>query len=179
MQGLGRTIFLLAGLFAAGLAQADNHRRDFDIRAEVIYNLLLFVGWPETMGTVRMPRLCVVAEGGLLHAIERQAGKPVRGLPLEVVPLATSGSVDGCAAVAIEMGQPGVVERLGLAARSRSLLVIAEGENAVARGAMIGLVDSGGRIAFDINLAALKRSGLTISSKLLRLARVLKERGDD
>lgn len=179
MPGLGRAICLLAALFAAGLAWAGSQWRDADVRAEVIYNLLLFVDWPETAATVRAPRLCVVAEGGLLHAIERQAGKPVRGRPLEVVALAASGSVDGCAAVVIELGQPGVVERLALAARARPLLVIAEGENAVARGAMIGLVDGGGRIAFDINLAALKRSGLTASSKLLRLARVLRERGDD
>jgi hypothetical protein len=165
-----------AALLAAAPGWAAGPLRDDDLKAEVAYNLLLFVDWPAPPPEMR---LCVVAEGGLRLALGRQAGRPVRGRPLLVVPLTESDRPDHCAAVMIESGLPGLVERMGLAARGRPLLVIAEGETAMARGAMIGLVDNGGRIGFDINLAALKRSGLTASSKLLRLARVLKEREDD
>lgn len=38
---------------------------------------------------------------------------------------------------------------------------------------MIGIHGDGGRIGFDINLRAMKSSGLGASSKLLRLARSL------
>jgi hypothetical protein len=39
------------------------------------------------------------------------------------------------------------------------------------RGGMIGFVLDDDRVRFDINLAAARRSGLQISSRLLRVAR--------
>ena len=43
------------------------------------------------------------------------------------------------------------------------------------RGVMVNLEQVGGRVVFDINLRSLKASGLKLSSKALRLARVVIE----
>ena len=75
----------------------------------------------------------------------------------------------------VETGSPELLARLRLVAHGRALLILAEGAGALDRGAMIGIHGDGGRIGFDINLRAMKSSGLGASSKLLRLARSLIE----
>lgn len=167
---------LVAGMSFVLAAFALETRRDDDVQAEVIYNLMLFIDWP---GRPAKIRLCAVADGVVLHALERQGGKTVHGISLEVTPLGASDGVENCSAIFIESGRPGLIERAAAASRRRPLLVMAAGDNALARGAMIGLVDNGGRFGFDISMPALKRSGLSASSKLLRMARVRKEQDDD
>jgi hypothetical protein len=150
-----------------------------EVKAGVIYHLLLFVTWPES-ALAQRHRLCVLGEGALANALTRHAGRTVQGRLLDVQPLATPlADTRGCTAVAVEAGQPGVVERLAVATREQRFLLIAEGERAIERGAMIGLAQQGGRIAFDIDHVAMKRSGLSASAKLLRLARTVRERTSD
>jgi hypothetical protein len=177
MRRLLRSVGLLVvGMCIVLAASALESRRDDDVQAEVIYNLMLFIDWP---GKPTEMRLCAVVDGELLHALERQRGKLVHGIALDVIPLVASDGVENCSVVFIESGRPGLIERAAVASRRRPLLVMAAGDNALARGAMIGLVDNGGKFGFDISMPALKRSGLSASSKLLRLARVRKERDDD
>lgn len=147
-----------------------------EVKAAVIYNLLLFVEWPAPASPTKGFRLCVLDEGALTAALRRHERKTVHGHSLEVHRIsATPEELDTCLAVMVEAGNPAILTRLGMLARTRALLVIAEGAGAVDRGAMIGLQTDGGRVTFDINRGAMKKSGLAPSSKILRLARVLVE----
>jgi hypothetical protein len=147
-----------------------------EVKAAVIYNLLLFVYWPPQASPPATFRLCVLGDGALTTALRRHDRKSVTGRTLEVRRVGvTPEELDSCVAVMVEEGSPGLLTRLGVMARSRPLLVIAEGQGAVERGAMIGLHTDGGRVTFDINHGAMKRSGLAPSSKILRLARTVIE----
>lgn len=146
------------------------------VKAAVIYNLLQFVQWPEHTATARNLRLCVLDDGALTAALRGHDKRKVQGLALEVHRIGSSyDELDTCLAVMIESGNSAILPRLALLARARSLLVIGEGPGAAERGAMIGLHTDGGRVTFDINHNAMKRSGLLPSSKILRLARTLIE----
>jgi hypothetical protein len=147
-----------------------------EVRAAIIYNLLLFVQWPPQAAPATGFHLCVLDEGALTMALRHHEGKRVLGQALTVIHSGTAPEDLGrCAAVMVEAGSGGVLPRLGALARTRALLVIAEGPNAVDRGAMIGLHTDGGRVTFDVNYGAMKRSGLVPSSKMLKLARILVE----
>jgi len=147
-----------------------------EVKAAVIYNLLLFVQWPAQASPTRGFRFCVLDEGALTTALRRHERKTVQGHLLEIHRVGTTPEeLDTCLAVMVEAGYPAVLTRLGVLARTRALLVIAEGTGAVDRGAMIGLQTNGGRVTFDIDHGAMKRSGLAPSSKILRLARTLIE----
>lgn len=147
-----------------------------EVKAAVIYNLLLFVHWPRQASPPAGFRLCVLGDGALTTALRHHERKSVGGQPLEIRRIgAAPEEVDICAAVMVESGSPGVLTRLGVLARNRPLLVIAEGPGAVDRGAMIGLHTDGGRVTFDINHGAISKSGMTASSKILRLARIVIE----
>lgn len=162
---------MLAALLAFcwhGARAADENQ----VKAAVVYNLLLFIEWPEPALPARSFHLCVFDNGALTAALRSHERKRVQGRALEIHRLATPREeVDACAAVLVAAGNPALLTRLGMLAGNRALLVIAEGAGAVDRGAMIGLHADGGRLGFDINYRAMKQSGLTPSSKILRLAR--------
>ncbi|MDZ4251316.1 MAG: YfiR family protein [Sulfuritalea sp.] len=157
-------------------AWAAERADENEVKAAVIYNLLLFVQWPPQAAPASGFRFCVLDEGALTMALRRHAGKKVQGQTLDIQRIAaTPEELDRCAAVMVEAGNAGLLARLGALARTRALLVIADGANAIDRGAMIGLHTDGGRVTFDINYGAMKKSGLAPSSKILKLARTLIE----
>lgn len=166
---------ILVALSCPG-AWAAERADESEVKAAVIYNLLLFVHWPPQASPPPVFRLCVFGDGTLTRALRHHERKSVGGQTLEIRHIgADPEETDSCAAVMVEGGSPGVLTRLGVLARSRPLLVIAEGSGAVDRGAMIGLHTDGGRVTFDINHGTMKKSGLTPSSKILRLARMVIE----
>ncbi|MBI4984377.1 MAG: YfiR family protein [Rhodocyclales bacterium] len=145
------------------------------VKAAVIYNLLLFIDWPRESAADDF-RLCLFEGGALAAALETFADKPIHGrrLALRLVGNAPD-DLRACSATAVEGGNPAALARAGAAAKTQPLLVIGEGTTAIDRGAMIGLATAGSRIVFDIDLAALRRARLGASSKLLRLARQVVE----
>lgn len=170
------TLAALLLAFAGHCAWAIERADENEIKAAVIYNLLLFVQWPESVAAPGAFRFCVQDEGALTTALRAFERKKLHGRALEIHRINRGyEELDACSAVMVEAGSPGVLTRLVVAARNRPLLVIAEGTGVVERGAMIGLHTDGGRVTFDINLGAMKRSGLAPSSKILRLARTLIE----
>lgn len=170
---------LLAALLlaAAGHVTAAAERGDEnEVKAAVIYNLLLFVQWPAQPAAGASLKLCVLEEGALTAALRQHENKAVQGHSLQILRVgAAPKDLEACAAVMVETGSPEMLARLRLMARNRALLIMAEGPSALDRGAMIGVYGDGGRIGFDINLRAMKSSGLGASSKILRLARTLIE----
>lgn len=169
---LASVLLALSWRGAAATERSDENT----VKAAVIYNLLLFVQWPPQPSPPASFRFCLLDEGALAAALRRHEGRAVQDRPLEIRRVgATPEEVAACDATLVEAGAPAVLSRLGAMARSRALLVIAEGAGVVDRGAMIGLHTDGGRVTFDINHGAMKRSGLTPSSQILRLARTLIE----
>lgn len=170
---------LLAALLLATAGQptvAAEHSDENEVKAAVIYNLLLFVQWPAPQAPGGKLKLCVFEDGALTAALRRHEGKVVQGQLLQILRIGSAPkALDACAAVLVEEGSSAVLARLRLVARERALLVMAEGAGTLDRGAMIGVYGDGGRIGFDINLHAMKSSGLGASSKILRLARTLIE----
>jgi hypothetical protein len=64
---------------------------------------------------------------------------------------------------------PEILSALG----SKSVLTVSEVEEFAARGGVINFVLVDNRVRFEINPGAAKRSGLKISSELLRLGRIV------
>ncbi|MDD5250498.1 MAG: YfiR family protein [Rhodocyclaceae bacterium] len=163
-------------LFAAVAVRAEPEpAAEAPVKAAVIYNLLLFIDWPAD-GPGGDFRLCLFEGGALASALEGFVDKSVHGrrLALQLVGNAPE-KLWTCGAAVVEGGNPAALARAAAAAKTQPLLVIGEGASALDRGAMIGLATVGSRIAFDIDLAALRRARLTASSKLLRLARQVLE----
>jgi hypothetical protein len=65
------------------------------------------------------------------------------------------------------------VQRVLDSLQGRSVLTVSDGERFASQGGMIGFVTEQNRIRLRINLEAARAANLTISSKLLRPARIV------
>lgn len=169
----------LTFVFVVGLAWAATGvaaAPEAEVKAAVVFNLLSFVEWPAGAPAAdRQLTLCTFEGGALEAALLSHEGKAVRGVGFAVRRAGVADDLHQCWAVFAEAGNPAALGRSAAAARTQPLLVIGEGAGALEQGAMIGIAVIGGRVAFDVDLAALRRARLSVSSKLLRLARTLVE----
>ena len=79
----------------------------------------------------------------------------------------------GCQAVFVAPGQRAAVPELLAVLESRPVLTIGDGEGMAAAGLMLNFLVEEQKVRFEANLAPVRRAGLTISSRLLGLAKTV------
>jgi hypothetical protein len=147
-----------------------------ELKVAIVYNILQFVEWPSDADNARgVLTLCVDSSGQLGRLFKSLAGRPVQKRQLEVAELSEAAETwKACHAVFLD----GTSRRaVGIAARlPRDLPLLVMGDLAdVQPEAMVQLVEAGGRVAFNIDLGAARRSRLQVSSRLLKLAKKVTE----
>lgn len=167
---------LLAGqLIAAGAGAAEPAHGEYEIKAAFLYNFARFVDWPATRASAgEAVSLCVLGEDPFGRAIDALAGKPVHERTLRIRRPASVGEAMGCDIVFVSFSEArrvqGVLEALS---GTSGVLLVSDIEGFARRGGTIELYREGNRIRFLINVAAAREAGLALSSKLLRVAKVL------
>lgn len=159
-------LLLLVGAAMALSSPARSERvSESALREAIVVKLLMFVDWPEPRpGEIR---LCETA-----GAIRGAEGGMVGDRRLKVIRIGRDlGELHRCDVFFADADNQRLVPAVAAGGRKTALLVIAEGEQTLQQGATIALSRAGGRMVFDVNLASARAAGLTISSKLLRLAR--------
>jgi hypothetical protein len=167
-------LLLLLIAAAAGIvdvhAQTSSARDEYRLKAAFVAHVPQFVEWPAGVleGSDAF-RLCVVEPdpfGDALRALT--AGDTVKGRPFAVRQLARDQPLTGCHLLFV----PARVDARPLVARAASLPILTVGEGTAfldADGAIaLRLVDR--RVRFDVNVAAVNRARLKVSSQLLALA---------
>ena len=174
------TVALAAAIpaVAAGTGAAS---REYEVKAAFLYSFATFVEWPEDAvpesgGTFIIGVLGTDPFGPLLDKIA--ASKTVRGKPIAVRRFATIDDYTPCHVLFVARSErerlPAIVERL----RGAAVLVVGDGAGFAEAGATVNLVIEKNKVRFEINQAAAERAGLKVSSKLLRLARHVKDKAE-
>lgn len=150
------------------LAQSSNPE---SLKAEVVYRLLMFVNWPpEREANERQIQFCIAGDGHFEYALQTLAGRNIRQFTISVRRLIRPDGSAGCHVLYL----PAPKSALSLLPTDGSTLVISDAAGMLEHGAMINLQVEDGRIVFDVDLDAARRANLTISTKLLRLARFVR-----
>ena len=174
------TFTLLTGL--AGhvplLAQSGTPPLEASLKAVFLFNFSKYVTWPAQGITERSPaeiRICVTANDEFFNVLRAAVqDEDIDGRPLLPVALDGLDAARTCQILYVGDAQsPDGRAWLG-AVRGRQVLTV--GDGALTDETVIAFVRDGNRIRFDINRAAAGRHGLNVSSKLLRLARQVRDR---
>ncbi len=148
---------------------------EHDVKAAYLYNFTRFVEWPAEVPPGSHPfRLCVVADEKITGAIQRtMSGESVNGRTAETVVPRSVHDVRSCQVLFVGRAQLVKAAPLLAAVRDHPVLTVSDAENFAGDGAAgtIGFVRQEGRVRFDVNLEAAKRSRLVISSRLLQVSR--------
>jgi hypothetical protein len=169
-RNVGRRLFALA-LWGLSLCAFAQTAQEHEVKAAFLFRFLSFIEWPAQ--AFRTPDAPIVI--GFLGAdevageLERSvAGRSAQGRPVAVRRLR---GVELPPEVHVLMVGGREAERIGAIARAApQLLIVADGEDALERGAAIAFVPEDGRIRFAVSLAAPERSRIRISARMLAVA---------
>jgi hypothetical protein len=141
-----------------------------EVKAVFLYNFTKYVDWPAPQGSSASIRICVPADPDFL-ALVRGAVRDevVNGRPLSAVGLDGLDAARDCDILYVgDAATPDAAAWIH-AVRGRQVLIV--GDGALADGVVIAFVRDQNRVRFDINRQAASRQKLSISSRLLGLAR--------
>lgn len=142
-----------------------------EVRAAIVVNFVHYVEWPDNPAPGSELLICVAGQGATAEALSVFNGKSVLGRRIAVENRPYLASSASCRVLFIgETGARPSVDWLR-DMTGQAVLTVSEGEDFLADGGVISLNRVGSRIAFDVNLTAMRRSNLRIGSQLLRLAR--------
>jgi hypothetical protein len=170
---LGGMLLVLSGLVAAGpaseSARGQRPSRD-EVEAAYLYNFGKFVRWPA--GSSQGPLvICVAAPDSLARALGAlTTGEQIDERPMQVKAVEDPGSVKGCSILFIGVAEPGRVDAFLTAAGGRPVLTVGDEPDFLVRGGAIQFVQMEDHVRFSVNLGAASRSGLGLSSELLKVA---------
>lgn len=164
---------------AAASAQPAPPQIESSVKAVFLYNFSKYVTWPAS-GAIgeRSPaeiRVCVTADDGFFAALKSaMQDEDVDGRPLVPVSLDGLDAARGCQILYVGDTRSADARAWLAAVRGRQVLTVGDGHDT--DDTVITFVRDANRLRFDINRAAASRRGLHISSKLLRLARTVRDR---
>ena len=180
MAVLGRGLALAAcvALLLGGWAQPAFAQQtiEAEVKAAFLYNFTKYVDWPPAafQDEAEPFRMCVVGPPAFVASVEALVkGETARARPIHVVPSPTS-QFNRCHILFVSAQDAQRMASAVHAVSSRPVLTVVESLTLFEQGSAVLLAVDGSRVRFDINLAAVHRAGLNVSSKLLRVARNIK-----
>lgn len=153
-------------------------RREVEVKAVFLFNFTRFVQWPADAKRAAGPMVIGVLGrdpfGRTLDEVVK--GEGVSGRRLVVKRIERVEDAADCDEVFIAASEAQELGKILEFLEGRPVLTVSDIPGFAARGGMIGLVSSGGRVKIQINPEEAKEAGLQISSKLLRPAEIVSTR---
>jgi hypothetical protein len=162
-----------AALFAAAApavsSAADPLFGEYQVKAAFLKNFVKYVEWPPPSGAIT---LCILGGDPFKEAL---AGTDDvgGGRKLAYRRIAKVREAGGCQAVFVPYTQRDALPEILAALEGKPVLTVGEGEGMAAAGLMLNFLIEDQKVRFEANLAPARRAGLSISSRLLGLARTV------
>jgi hypothetical protein len=174
------TRWLLVGCALLSLAPAPlraEDRGDLErrVKAAFLYKFAGYVEWPPACfpDAATPVHIAVLGDERLRSELASMVlGHTVNGRPVSVTAY-SEDSLEGVHVLFVGRSEAARLGKLSDGARRRSVLLVSDVEGALEQGSVIGFVLNRRRVRFDISLEAASRSGLTLSSRLLSVARTV------
>ena len=167
---------LAAGLVLGGLFHdlpvAASEPED-ELKAAIVLSFLRYCEWPAPATADATLTVGALGRPALIETLRRVlAGKSVGNRPVRVVEIGLEDDPRCCQIVYLATARPREIKAGLTAARMARTLTIGESERFLELGGAVNLLTVDGRMSFEVSLEALKRSGITISSTLLRFGQI-------
>lgn len=167
-------VLILAFGSTAALAQTSANR-EYEIKAAYLYNFINYVNWPDSaLPTGQSITLGVVGENPFGEALDPLNGKIVKGRKLVIRKAATPEERKACQILFISPSEKSRMPDILAELKDAKVLTVSETEGFAARGGIINFIEERNKVRFEINPEAARRTGFTISSELLKLAKIVR-----
>jgi len=147
------------------------------VKAVFLFNFAKYVDWPDAAFSNTNAPITIGLIGTdpfgdkLEHVIE---GKTVKSRPFVIKHLASDAELSGCQILFISHSEAPRMREIMAKAGPLPILTVGEDETFAQNGGIINFVLKNGNVRLEIDLAAARKAGVTISSRLLAVADVVK-----
>jgi hypothetical protein len=166
-------------LVCARPALSQDPSVEYQIKAAFLYNFAQFVEWPaQAFSRPDAPFTFCLAGDPFKGALEKTIhGETLNGRPLTARRVGPGEDIQGCHVIYIGTSEARRSAEIIAAATKAPILTVGETDDVINAGGIIRFIESGHRIRFAINPDAAERASLKVSSRLLRLADIVRPRG--
>ena len=153
-------------------AQAADAVPENDLKAAFVYNFALFAEWPaDTLFEGGIMNICIHPNSIMRAPILGLHDRMVRGKKIAVRQLEALDNLHSCHLLFVDSSDRERWVQIRKKLRYAPVLTVSDDEEIGHEGSMIAMAMAGNRVVFDIDTRAARNAKITLSSKLLRLAR--------
>jgi hypothetical protein len=169
------------GLFLGASPEAfsqNDEGAEYSVKLGFLYNFTKFVEWPSD--SFREPEaplvICIVGHDPFRQDLEAELRtRKVGGHPVEVRTQTPNDKLSVCHIVFVPVTEKNQSDRILRSLQGSSTLTVGETDGFAALGGVINLTVEENKVHFEINRLAADRAGLKIGSRLLSIAKIVKE----
>jgi hypothetical protein len=176
LANAARLLLLICAVALHAQSAAADEPNEYQIKAVFLFNFSRFVEWPPAL--FKSPTEPFVI--GILgtdpfgtRLDEAVRNERVGEHPILVRRLQSAEDITHCQLLFVDRSQGERLAQVLTAVRGQPILTVSELEGSAERGVMVQFVTDERRIRLRINERSARAAGLTISSKLLRLADIV------
>jgi hypothetical protein len=152
--------------------------REYLVKAAFVYNFARFVEWPsEAFADHQGPiTLAILGKDPFGDTLEAISGKPVKGRKLEIRRVDRIEDLERCHMLFVSGSEKENLSQIFVKVSPWPVLTVSDMEGFAQRGGIINFIKVEKKIRFEINVDAAERTSLNISSKLLKLAKIVEDK---
>lgn len=171
---------ILAAATALSLSSAygqDQKPGEYQVKATFLYNFAKFVEWPgkKFIRNGDVINLCLLGEDPFGPAFDTIQDETVGNKRLVIKHLNRHQHLESCHLLFISGSEEADLAQIVKSIRGLSILSVADTKGFAQQGVIINFYIDRNKVRFEINVDAANRSGLRISSKLMKLGRIIQD----
>ena len=177
---LGRSVrcglaVAIATLLVGGVATAQSTVTAPALKAAFLYNFAKFADWPADSPQSGPFAICVLGDAAIADALDGIVkGHTIANREVAVVRVKAE-DVRACQVLYLTGLDAKRSQQIVADLRNAPVLTVSDGEPFAQAGGIAGLIIEGDKMRFVINVDAAQRAKLHISSRLLSLAKIVKD----
>jgi hypothetical protein len=146
---------------------------EYDVKAAYLFNFGKFLRQPDTAEKPRAATfdICVMGRDDFSGVLERlTANENVNGIPERTLKVATVAAARKCAILFVSASESASVDQLLKDLSGYPVLTVSDMPHFLHRGGMIEFKMQASHVRFSVDLDAVSKAGLGLSSELLKVA---------
>jgi hypothetical protein len=149
-------------------------QHEYELKAGVLYHIIQYVEWPQGALSNNPPTIQIglVGELPFADALEVLNGKIIQGKELIVKRISDPQNASSCQVLFIGASEKSRMSEIMAGIKDRPVLTVSEVEGFAEQGGMVNLIAGPNRIVMEINREVANRARLSMSSQLLKVAKV-------
>jgi len=152
--------------------------KEYEVKAVFLFNFAKFIEWPPAAfkDAQSAVTLCILGKDPFGDALDSLRDKTIEGRKLVIRRVSKIEEADKCHILFVSASEKDTLSHILKATRSWNILTVGDTKGFAESGVMINLISIENKMGFEINLDAAEHASLKISSKLLKLGKIIKEK---